>query len=63
MSSQLYYLECCVRDACIDDQAVDLLRAIIRGAAERAPVEALVEIGQTLIDIRKRDQKASLENN
>jgi hypothetical protein len=55
MSEQLRYLEGCIRDAHTDDQAVALLRAIVRGAADSAPIDALVEIGQALVVMRKRD--------
>lgn len=63
MSQQLTFLEDCIRDAHIDDQAVELLRVIIRGAASSAPVEALVEMSQSLVDIRRRDLRRDAERN
>lgn len=63
MSQQLRYLEGCIRDAQNDEQAAALLRAIIKGAAESAPVDALIEIGQSLVTIRKRDARMEAERN
>ncbi len=55
MSQQLTYLEGCIRDAKTDHQAVALLRTIVRGFADSAPVESLIKIGQTVVDLRRQD--------
>jgi hypothetical protein len=60
---EITLLENCVRDATSDIGAESLLRAIIRGAADRAPVDALVEMGRLLVRIRRDDFRREIESN
>lgn len=39
-----------------DEEDEAMLRDIVRKCADAAPVDALIEIGKTLITIRKRDE-------
>ncbi len=63
MSEHLRILEECIQDAPTDDGAADLLREIVKGAAERAPLDALIEMGKTLVAIRRRDLRTQAESN
>lgn len=63
MSQQLKYLEGCIRDAHIDENAVAMLRAIISGATACAPVDDLILIANTLVEIRKRDLRDEISKN
>jgi len=46
-----------------DAQSVELLRGVLRRAADHAPLEAIIELCDTLIAIRLRDALRSLERN
>jgi len=63
MSEYLEVLKACVEQAPHDDDAATLLRSIVQGATEHAPVEALVELGELLIDMRDRDLHRAIERN
>jgi hypothetical protein len=63
VSDNLHYLQWCVSDAHSDNQAEALLRAIIKGAADSAPVGDLTKIGQSLIDIYRETTRKQAENN
>jgi hypothetical protein len=63
MSDKLTLLKCCSKDAQQEKGAESILRAIIRGAADRAPIDALVEMGSVLARIRSDDLRSELERN
>ena len=65
MNEQLGFLQNCVKDVQVthDESAVEVLRAIVERAAAVAPVDALLELAQTLIAIRKRDLRREAEAN
>jgi hypothetical protein len=65
VSEQLEYLQNCINDVweTRNGHAVEILRAILDGAAARAPVDALIELAETLVKIRKRDQRLEDEQN
>jgi hypothetical protein len=63
MNENLHYLQWCVADAHSDCQAEALLRAIVRGAADSAPVNDLAKIGQSLIDIYRDTARRHAEEN
>ena len=56
-------LEACIEDAPNNEVAESLLRSIVQGAAVRAPVSALVELGELLVKIRDHDMARRLESN
>lgn len=63
MSDYVKVVEACIQEASHDECAARILRRVLKGAAERAPVDALVEIVQTILDIRERDVHSNLERN
>jgi hypothetical protein len=63
LNENLHHLQSCVRDAASDNQAEALLRCIIKGAADAAPVDDLSRIGQTLIDIYREAARNNAERN
>lgn len=63
MSEYLQVLELCLEEAPDDPVAEALLRTIVQGAAKRAPIDALVELGHVLVAIRNRDLAQRLESN
>jgi hypothetical protein len=63
MSEQLHLLKCCLRDAQNERGAESLLRTIIRGAADRAPIDILVELGAVLALTRGDDLRREVERN
>ena len=63
MSEYMTYLVDCIRDASDDEQAAALLRLIVKSAAEKAPLPALIEMGQCLVEIRRRDDRLGVERN
>lgn len=56
-------IEACIRKAPHDEGAAKVLRRVLRGAADRAPVDALVEMAEAILAIRERDLRVSLECN
>lgn len=54
MSEQLTLLRNCIRDATTDPAAETLLRGIIRGAGDQAPINDLCELGEKLVEMRMR---------
>lgn len=63
LNENLHYLQWCVKDAATDNQAEALLRSIIKGAADAAPVDDLKRIGQGLIDIYREAGRNNAERN
>ncbi len=58
MNENLRNFQEIIRRAKSDTDAERFVRQMLRGAADRAPLEAILELGQCLVDVRKHEMRA-----
>ena len=63
MSDYVKVIQACIDEAPQDEGAARILRQVVRGAADRAPIDALVEMVQQILEIRERDIRLASECN
>jgi hypothetical protein len=63
MSDYIKFLQTCLDEAPRDDGAAGVLRKIVHSAADAAPVDALVEVVQTMMATRRRELDRYLQRN
>lgn len=63
MIKSIEILKAAIASASDDPKAVALLRSVLRRSADHAPIDALIELCDTLITIRQRDALRSLGRN
>jgi hypothetical protein len=63
MSDYIKFLHACLDEAPRDEGAAGVLREIMHSAADAAPVDALVEVMRTMVELRERDLRRFLQRN
>lgn len=63
MSDHIKLVKACLQDAPHDERAVRVLRKIVHGVAESAPVGSLVAIVEAMMSIRQAERQRALERN